>query len=151
MLRLQDFIEIQKLDHEGVSVSEIAQRLDLDRKTVRKYLRQAQRDYETKPSMRKCFGSSVMTVALARNETEFRNFAALKAGAFQVSTLMTSSPPPRLHMQETSVHGQTADTVRIRLYVHTGVHACVRGAISTEHSAQITCGSTYRSDSQFNQ
>jgi DNA-binding transcriptional regulator LsrR (DeoR family) len=40
MLRLEGFMEIQQLHHDGVSVSEIARRLNLDRKTVRKYLRQ---------------------------------------------------------------------------------------------------------------
>jgi transposase len=34
---------------DGLSVSEIARRLDLDRKTVRKYLREAPRAYERKP------------------------------------------------------------------------------------------------------
>ena len=46
MLRLEDFMEIQKLPHDGWSVTEIARQLDLDRKTVRKYLRQAPREYE---------------------------------------------------------------------------------------------------------
>jgi transposase len=32
----------------GLSVSEIARQLDLDRKTVRKYLREAPREYERK-------------------------------------------------------------------------------------------------------
>src|ERR1700686_5880085 len=49
MLRLEGFMEIQKLHHDGLSVSEIARRLNLDRKTVRKYLRQAPREYERKP------------------------------------------------------------------------------------------------------
>jgi transposase len=49
MLRLEDFMEIQKLHHDGLSVSEIARQLDLDRKTVRKYLREAPRAYERKP------------------------------------------------------------------------------------------------------
>ncbi|MGB6132544.1 MAG: IS21 family transposase [Acidobacteriaceae bacterium] len=49
MLRLEDFMEIQKLHHDGLSVSEIARRLDVDRKTVRKYLKQAPREYERKP------------------------------------------------------------------------------------------------------
>jgi transposase len=42
-------MEIQQLHHEGVSVSEIARRLSMDRKTVRKYLRQAPRAYSRKP------------------------------------------------------------------------------------------------------
>jgi transposase len=49
MLRLEDFIELQKLHHDGVSVSEIALQLNMDRKTVRKYLKQAPREYERKP------------------------------------------------------------------------------------------------------
>ena len=47
MLRLEGFMEIQKLHHEGLS--EIARQLDLDRKTVRKYLRQPPGAYERKP------------------------------------------------------------------------------------------------------
>ena len=46
MLRLEDFMEIQKLHHDGWSVTEIARQLDIDRKTVRKYLKQAPREYE---------------------------------------------------------------------------------------------------------
>ncbi len=42
-------MEIQKLHHDGVSVSEIARQLDMDRKTVRKYLKQAPHEYERKP------------------------------------------------------------------------------------------------------
>lgn len=49
MLRLEDFMEIQKLHHDGLSVSEIARQLDVDRKTVRKYLKRAPREYERKP------------------------------------------------------------------------------------------------------
>ncbi|WP_052294804.1 helix-turn-helix domain-containing protein [Acidobacterium capsulatum] len=49
MLRLEDFMEIQKLHHEGWSVTEIARHLSIDRKTVRKYLREAPRAYERKP------------------------------------------------------------------------------------------------------
>jgi transposase len=49
MLRLEDFMEIQKLHHAGLSVSEIARQLDVDRKTVRKYLKQVPRSYERKP------------------------------------------------------------------------------------------------------
>ena len=49
MLRLEDFMEIQKLHHDGLSVSEIARHLDLDRKTVRKYLKEAPRKYEREP------------------------------------------------------------------------------------------------------
>ena len=49
MVRLEGFMEIQQLHHDGVSVSEIARRLGMDRKTVRKYLRQAPREYERRP------------------------------------------------------------------------------------------------------
>jgi transposase len=45
MLRLEGFMEIQKLHHDGVSVSEIARQLT----TVRKYLKQAPREYEREP------------------------------------------------------------------------------------------------------
>jgi transposase len=48
MLRLEDFMEIQKLHHDGLSVSEIARQMNVDRKTVRKYLRQAPGKYERK-------------------------------------------------------------------------------------------------------
>lgn len=48
MVRLEDFMEIQQLHHDGVSVSEIARRLNMDRKTVRKYLGQVPRAYERK-------------------------------------------------------------------------------------------------------
>ena len=41
-------MDIQQLHHDGVSVSEIASWLEMDRKTVRKYLRQAPRAYERK-------------------------------------------------------------------------------------------------------
>jgi transposase len=41
MLRLEGFMEIRKLHHDGLSVSEIARPLDMDRKTARKYLKQA--------------------------------------------------------------------------------------------------------------
>ncbi len=49
MVRLEGFMEIQKLHLDGVSVSEIARRLNMDRKTMRKYLRQAPRKYERGP------------------------------------------------------------------------------------------------------
>ena len=42
-------MEIQKLHHDGLSVSEIGRQLHMDRKTVRKYLGQAPRAYERKP------------------------------------------------------------------------------------------------------
>ena len=37
MLRLGDFMEIQKLHHDGVSVSEIARQLNMDRKIGRRF------------------------------------------------------------------------------------------------------------------
>jgi transposase len=46
MLRLEDFIELQKLHHDGLSVSEIARHMNVDRKTVRKYLKQGPGKYE---------------------------------------------------------------------------------------------------------
>ena len=49
MLRLEGFMEIQKLRHDGLSVSEIGRQLNMDRKTVRKYLGQAPRAYQRKP------------------------------------------------------------------------------------------------------
>jgi len=49
MLRLEEFMEIQKLHHDGVSITEIGRRLALDRKTVRKYLREAPRTYQRPP------------------------------------------------------------------------------------------------------
>lgn len=49
MLRLEEFMVIQKLHHDGVSITEIGRRLALDRKTVRKYLHEAPRPYQRKP------------------------------------------------------------------------------------------------------
>ena len=46
MVRLEGFMNVQQLHHDGVSISEIARRLNLDRKTVRKYLKQAPYAYE---------------------------------------------------------------------------------------------------------
>ena len=48
MLRQEEFMDIQKLHHDGLSVSEIGRQLDMDRKTVRKYLSQAPRSYKRK-------------------------------------------------------------------------------------------------------
>lgn len=48
MARLEGFMEIQQLHHDGVSVSEIARRLNMDRKTVRTYLGRVPRAYEHK-------------------------------------------------------------------------------------------------------
>ena len=42
-------MEIQKLHHDGVSITEIARQLKMDRKTVRKYLKQAPHAYERTP------------------------------------------------------------------------------------------------------
>lgn len=42
-------MEIQKLHHDGLSVSEISRQLDVDRKTVRKYLSCPPRGYERRP------------------------------------------------------------------------------------------------------
>jgi DNA-binding NarL/FixJ family response regulator len=39
MVRLEGLMDIQQLHHDGVSVSEIGRQLNMDRKTVRKYLR----------------------------------------------------------------------------------------------------------------
>jgi transposase len=49
MLRLEDWMDIRGLQQQGLSVSEIARREGIDRKTVRKYLRQAPREYQRKP------------------------------------------------------------------------------------------------------
>jgi transposase len=49
MLRLEGFMEIRKLHQDGLSVSEIARRLDMDRKTVRKYLGELPRTYQRPP------------------------------------------------------------------------------------------------------
>ena len=49
MASFEDFIQILKLYHNGVSVSEIARLLKMDHKTVRKYLRQLSREYKGQP------------------------------------------------------------------------------------------------------
>ena len=46
MLRLEEFMEIRELYHDGVSVSAIARQLGRDRKTVRKYLQEAPQPYQ---------------------------------------------------------------------------------------------------------
>ena len=46
MVRLEGFMNVQQLHHDGVSISEIGRRLNLDRKTVRKYLKVAPHAYE---------------------------------------------------------------------------------------------------------
>ena len=38
---MDDYLEIQQLSYQGLSRSEIARRMGLDRKTVRKYLKKA--------------------------------------------------------------------------------------------------------------
>jgi transposase len=45
MFTLEDFMDVRDLKQRGWSVSAIARQLDLDRKTVRKYLREAPRPY----------------------------------------------------------------------------------------------------------
>ena len=40
MITLDEYLEIQELAQQGLSKSEIARRLGMDRKTVRKYLRE---------------------------------------------------------------------------------------------------------------
>jgi len=49
MLQLEECMEIRKLYHDGVTISEIARRWARDRKTVRKYLHEAPRAYERPP------------------------------------------------------------------------------------------------------
>lgn len=49
MLRLEECMEIRKLYHDGVTISEIARRWARDRKTVRKYLQEAPRAYARPP------------------------------------------------------------------------------------------------------
>lgn len=49
MLGLEDWMDIRSLHQQGLSVSEIARREGVDRKTVRKYLHEAPREYRRKP------------------------------------------------------------------------------------------------------
>jgi transposase len=49
MLQLEECMEIRKLYHDGVTISEIARRFARDRKTVRKYLQQAPQPYQRPP------------------------------------------------------------------------------------------------------
>ena len=49
MLRLEGFMKIRKLHQDGLSVSEIVRRLEMDRKTVRKYSRELPREYQRPP------------------------------------------------------------------------------------------------------
>src|SRR5579863_449427 len=49
MLRLEEYMEVQKLYQDGVSISEIARQVGRDRKTVRKYLHEKPRPYERPP------------------------------------------------------------------------------------------------------
>lgn len=52
MIRLNDYLEIQQLLHGGLSRSEIARRMSLDRKTVRKYLNKSTGPPMSKPRQR---------------------------------------------------------------------------------------------------
>lgn len=47
MLGLEDWMDIRSLHQQVLSVSEIARREGIDRKTVRKYLREAPREYRS--------------------------------------------------------------------------------------------------------
>jgi transcriptional regulator with XRE-family HTH domain len=49
MITLDDYLEIQQLFHQGLSRSEIARRMGLDRKTVRKYLNKSTGPPMSKP------------------------------------------------------------------------------------------------------
>lgn len=49
MLRLEDWMDVHSLHQQGLSVSAIARTLELDRKTVRKYLTQPPRPYPRRP------------------------------------------------------------------------------------------------------
>lgn len=49
MLGLEDWMDIRLLHQQGLSVSEIAHRKGIDRKTMRKHLREAPRKYRRKP------------------------------------------------------------------------------------------------------
>ena len=66
MLRLEDFMEIQKLHHDGWSVTEIARHLDIDRKTVRKYLRQVILAFWSGPAVEVNFGPPGRVLATLR-------------------------------------------------------------------------------------
>jgi transposase len=48
MLGLENWMDIRSLHQQGLSVSEIARREGIDRKTVRRYLREAPREYRRK-------------------------------------------------------------------------------------------------------
>jgi transposase len=49
MLNLEAWMQLQELYQQGMSQSQIARELGLDRKTVRKYLKQPRRDYPPRP------------------------------------------------------------------------------------------------------
>lgn len=49
MLQLEEFMDIQKLYHDSVTITKIARRVARDRKTVRKYLEQEPRPYQPEP------------------------------------------------------------------------------------------------------
>ena len=53
MLQLEGSMDIRKLYQDGVSISEIARQLGRDRKTVRKYLKEALRAYRRPPREKK--------------------------------------------------------------------------------------------------
>jgi transposase len=50
MLNLEAWMQLQELYQQGMSQSQIARELGLDRKTVRKYLKQPPRDYPARPA-----------------------------------------------------------------------------------------------------
>ena len=50
MLTLEDFMNVRDLKQQGWSVSAMAAQLNLDRKTVRKYLLDQVRPYKREPS-----------------------------------------------------------------------------------------------------
>jgi transposase len=95
MLRLEGFMEIRQLHHDGVSVSEIARQLKMDRKTVRKYLREGPGKYERKPKsckvdpfrayLRERWELGVQNAARLFREIQKRGYAG---GITQVRALM---------------------------------------------------------------
>ena len=84
MLRLEDFMEIQKLHHDGLSVSEIARHLDMDRKTVRKYLKQVPREYRAEAE------------ELEGRSIPWLSAGALGAGRAQRQPVVSGDPEARL-------------------------------------------------------
>src|SRR6476469_8282301 len=49
MLGLEDWMDIRSLHQQGLTVSEIARQVRMDRKTMKKYLREVPRAYRRKP------------------------------------------------------------------------------------------------------